>query len=156
MTKTTMKALLTEDFPCFYFSCKANAKTRHGPHSSKLVVICVVLSLLVLFHVLFVCKCVLYYCHRVTPQMQLIYISYYIKVRFGPKVKSGTYRILLHVGPTQNCHFVLLFSLQWYTSVQVIWFCEIFCRNFRHSCVWHAVFYCAVGKKYCRLEGRCL
>jgi hypothetical protein len=39
----------------------------HGPHSSQLVVICVVL-LFVLFSVLFVCKCVLYYCHRVSTQ----------------------------------------------------------------------------------------
>jgi hypothetical protein len=54
---------LTEVFPCFFLSCKANArvklaKTGHGPHSSTLVVICVV-QLVVLFYVLFVCKCVL-------------------------------------------------------------------------------------------------
>jgi hypothetical protein len=47
-----------------FLSCKANArvkaaKTGHGPHSSTLVVICVVLLLFVLFYVLFVCKCVL-------------------------------------------------------------------------------------------------
>jgi len=41
---------LTEVFPCFFLSCKANArvnptKTGHGPHSSKLVVICVVLCI---------------------------------------------------------------------------------------------------------------
>jgi len=39
---------LTEVFPCFFLSCKANArikvaKTGHGPHSSTLVGICVVL-----------------------------------------------------------------------------------------------------------------
>jgi hypothetical protein len=55
---------LTEDFPCFFLSCKANARVKlakkgHGPHSSKLVVICVVHLLFVLFYVLFVCKCVL-------------------------------------------------------------------------------------------------
>jgi len=65
---------LTEGFPCFFLSCKANArvklaKTGHGPHSSTLfvlfgymccsVVICVVRLLFVLFCVLFVCKCVL-------------------------------------------------------------------------------------------------
>ena len=55
---------LTEVFPCFSLSCKANArvklvKTEHGPHSSTLVVICVVRLLFVLFYVLFVCKCVL-------------------------------------------------------------------------------------------------
>ena len=38
---------LTEVFPCFFLSCKANAgvklaKTGHGPHSSTLIVICVV------------------------------------------------------------------------------------------------------------------
>ena len=59
-------ATLTEVFPCFFLSCKANAgvklaKMGQGPHSSKLVVICVVLLLFVLFYVLFVCKCVLSY-----------------------------------------------------------------------------------------------
>jgi len=55
---------LTESFPCFSLGCKANArvklaKTGHGPHSFTLFVICVVRLLLVLFYVLFVCKCVL-------------------------------------------------------------------------------------------------
>ena len=55
---------LTEVFPCFFLSCKTNARvklanTGHGPHSSTLVVICVVWLLFVLFYVLFVCKCVL-------------------------------------------------------------------------------------------------
>ena len=55
---------LTEVYSCFFLSCKANAriklaKTGDGPHSSTLVVICVVLLLFVLFCVLFVCKCAL-------------------------------------------------------------------------------------------------
>ena len=63
-TVTEVFLTLTEVFPCFFLSCKANArvklpKTGHGPHSSTLVVICVVLLLFVLFYVLFVCKCVL-------------------------------------------------------------------------------------------------
>jgi len=40
----------------------------HGPHSSTLVVICVVLYNLCV-------KCVLYYCHQVATQLQLINIS---------------------------------------------------------------------------------
>jgi hypothetical protein len=55
---------LTKVFPCFFLSCKANArvklaKTGHDLHSSTLVVICVVRLLFVLFYVLFVCKCLL-------------------------------------------------------------------------------------------------
>jgi hypothetical protein len=66
----TSSATLTEVFPCFSHSCKANArvkppKTGHGQHPSKFVVcivffvIRIVLLLIVLFCVLFVCKCVL-------------------------------------------------------------------------------------------------
>ena len=61
-------ATLTEVFPCFFLSCKANArlnlaKTGHGPHSSKIVV---------LFCVLFVlcrsvyCLCVNVHCTTAT------------------------------------------------------------------------------------------
>ena len=35
-------------------------------------------ELILLFCILFVCKCVLYYCHRVSTQMQFIYIYIYI------------------------------------------------------------------------------
>jgi hypothetical protein len=122
-----MRFFLTQVFSCFFFFCKANAtvnlaKTGHGPHSSKLVVIyvvlCVVLRIVVFvlfyvlfvfvlfyvllvfvlfyvffvfvllyvlfvfvlfyvllvfvsFCVLFVCKCVLYHCHRMLTQLQL-------------------------------------------------------------------------------------
>ena len=44
---------LTEVFPCFFLGCKANArvklaKTGHGPHSSKIVVLLYVLFCIVL------------------------------------------------------------------------------------------------------------
>jgi hypothetical protein len=74
---------LTEVFPCFFLSCKANAKvklanTGHGPHYTTLVCICVVRMLLfVLFGCFFLycsmyCLCVNVYCHRVTTQLQLM------------------------------------------------------------------------------------
>ena len=80
-------ATLTEVFPCFFLGCKANArvilaKTGHGSHSSKIVV---------LLYVLFVsyrsmyCLCVNVYCNRVTTQLQLTNISYIISYRYGSK-----------------------------------------------------------------------
>ena len=49
-TLTEVFLTLTEVFPYFFLSCKANsrvklAKTGHGPHCSKLVVVCVVLCI---------------------------------------------------------------------------------------------------------------
>jgi hypothetical protein len=77
-------ANLTEVFPCFLLSCKANArvrltKTGHGLHSFKMFVlfyIYIVCS--VSFCVLVVCKCELYYCHRVSTRLQLTNLSYHL------------------------------------------------------------------------------
>jgi len=80
-------ATLTEVFPCFFLSCKANArvkpaKTGHGPHSSKIFVLLYVLFVLCrsVYFVcacvcVCVCECVLYYCHRLATQLQLTNIS---------------------------------------------------------------------------------
>ena len=75
-------ATLTEGFPCFFLGCKANArvtpvKTVHGPHSSKFLC-CFMYCLFCVVYVLFVCKCALYYCHRVATQLRLTNISYRI------------------------------------------------------------------------------
>jgi len=55
-------------------------KTGHGPHSSKIFVLFYVLFCFVSVSVLYVCvcKCVLYYCHRVATQLQLTNISYHV------------------------------------------------------------------------------
>ena len=57
-------ATLIEVFLCFFLGCKANArvilaKTGHGPHSSKIVVLFYVLFVLYCSMYFFVCKCVL-------------------------------------------------------------------------------------------------
>ena len=57
-----------------YYKCYL--KTGHGPHSSKIVVLFYVLF--VLYHSMY-CLCAnVYYCHRVTTQLQLTNISYHI------------------------------------------------------------------------------
>jgi hypothetical protein len=78
-------------FPQF----KANArvkltKTGHGPHSSTLVVICVVRLLFVLFYLLFVCKCVLLPGDNPTTVNKYIINTWDIFLRC--KSVRGTYR----------------------------------------------------------------
>ena len=80
LTLTEVFLTLIGVFPCFLLSCKSNArvklaKTGHGSHCSILVVICVVLLFLCCSLYCFVCKCVLYYCHRVSTRLQLISLS---------------------------------------------------------------------------------
>jgi hypothetical protein len=74
-------AILTEVFPCFFRSCKANARVKPRKDGARpallqifvllYIFFCVVLCIvcLVTFSVLFVCICVLYYCHRVATQL---------------------------------------------------------------------------------------
>ena len=104
---------LTEIFPCFFLSCKANARVKlakkgHGPHFSTLVVICVARLLFVLFYVLF---CVNVYCHRVTTQLQLIYIYIYIYLFFFkeyvvPSDSSLTWVTLYKMPQHLRAHFL--------------------------------------------------
>jgi hypothetical protein len=87
---------LTAVFPCCFLSCKANAwvklaKTGHGPHSSTLVVICVVLLY---------CLCVNVYCHRVTTQLQLINISHILVRKHSLNMTTWRSKQLISGQPT--------------------------------------------------------
>ena len=89
-------ATLTEVFPCFSLGCKGNArvilaKTGHGPHSSKIVVLLYVLF--VLYRSMY-CLCVNVYCHRVTIQLQLTNISIYIYIYHNVKRGNHIYNLL--------------------------------------------------------------
>jgi hypothetical protein len=113
---------LTEVFPWFFLSCKANArvklaKTEHGPHSTTLVCICVVrmffFSLFVLFGCYLCCSmyclCVNVYCLRVTTQLQLINkYNIYIFLRSHKFYKL--YYILCNTYNISNIIFHLWFS----------------------------------------------
>jgi hypothetical protein len=85
---------MTEVFPCFSLSCKANArvqlaKTGHGQRSSKFVicvvlfVIRVVLLLIVMFYVVFMCKCVL------PPGVNQIAVDKYININASISIQTG-------------------------------------------------------------------
>jgi hypothetical protein len=96
-------ATLAEVFPCFFLSCKANArvylaKTGHGPHASQLVncvVPCIVLCRLC-YSMYFLCVNV-YYCHGVSTQLQL-------NISYHPRITniSLVYIYCLHVVRKRN------------------------------------------------------
>ena len=64
---------LTELLPPFI-----SQTLRDGTPQVQICIFCFI----VLFCVLFVCKCVLYYCHRVATQLQLTNISYHIMYHY--------------------------------------------------------------------------
>jgi len=67
-------AILTEVFPCFF----SVVRQMPGYNSQRRGTACTLPKLTVLLCVLFACKCVHYYCHQVSTQLQLTNLSYHI------------------------------------------------------------------------------
>ena len=101
LSRAQAKVKVTEAFPCFFLSCKANSRvtlatTGHGPQSSKLVVICV-LSLFVLF----CCYCVVLllfvlFCCYLCCYMYCLCVNVYCTTATGclPNCSWQIYRII--------------------------------------------------------------
>ena len=111
LSLTEVFVILNEVFLCFFHSCKANArvklaKTGHGPHSSTLVVICVVRLLFVLFYVLFVCKCVLLPGDKTIAVNKYI-ISYHIMAASTELEAGRLHSRSGHLGKVRICCFCL-------------------------------------------------
>ena len=63
----------------FFRASSSVVRQMPGYYSQRWGTACTLPKLIVLFCVLFVCKCVLYYCHQVSTKLQLTNISYHIK-----------------------------------------------------------------------------
>ena len=78
-------ATLTEVFPCFFFSCRANARIKPAKTGTARTLpnFCVFMCIVcfVSFCVFFVCICVLYYCHRMATQLQLTNIYHILSFK---------------------------------------------------------------------------
>ena len=129
---------LTEVFPCFFLGCKANAR------GTACTLPIVVLSMY--------CLCVnVYYCHRVTTQLQLTNISYHIMFgksfkRFSTLKSHASFHTAEYPHECTLCpdKFKLLYELQKHSLAHVTarpFKCKLCDRKFRHIWQDHLIFY---------------
>ena len=103
-----------------------------GYNSQKRDTARTLLKWIVLFCVLFVCKCVLYYCHRVATQLQLTNISISIN-KLGRKTKlwmlkvaSQTMCCCAHELGGLSCHFAAVCDFSHFIYLVIIHFWSLF------------------------------
>jgi hypothetical protein len=83
------------DYPAWRVFRAFSSVVRQMPgyNSQRLGTARIPLKLLVSFSVLFVCKCVLYYCHRLSTQLQLTHI-YIFLLQLTDKCEHATYALV--------------------------------------------------------------
>ena len=111
-------ATLTEVFPCFFPSCKANARYNSQRRGTARTVP----KLVVPFCVLSVCNCVLYYCHRVSTHLQLTNISVYTQY-------SQYNAIILQIRKQYDVIYVAIYYLFLFSTLQFLNHNSLWQRN---------------------------
>ena len=104
----------------YHIKCKGitrKDRARPAPFQNFCVILCIVCF--VSFYVLFVCKCVLYCCQRVTTQLQLTNISYHIKCK-GITSQDGA-------RPTLFQNFCVVLCIVCFVSFCVLFVCVCVC-----------------------------
>jgi hypothetical protein len=76
----------------FFRAFSSAVRQMPGYNSQRRGTACTLPKLIVLFCVLFVCKCVLYYCHRVSTQLHSTNVSIYLSISISKEEYKMKYK----------------------------------------------------------------